>query len=497
MTPLTWNADREKLSAKKTLTQFSIGWKNYLNPGAGEPWRIITPEIQSDLSVTAFPGNVQFPVSSQGLTSMVFDSAFSMKRHIDERNGNNSEPEFTLELQVESQHNITGHIDESRPWQILYPNAWDSAHLRLGVWKGRGTRVEKVVEIHSEPAGSSEFIEYSFLLRSSTAKIWTGEMFDVRPWTGSVNETATIYNGEAFIARAESQIRGAILRNPVAWYYENGNKIITPISVRFNIIETDTVRAIKSIPRSLIQAALAAGSSLYTDATFSPDASPETSTVDGFTGVIDNWNSWTDTIALGATYASYNLTYADASVMATSTVGTWGNLFRSHFLFDTSTISANQSVDSSNLLVWGTQKYTDNLGLAAQVYSTNPYVNTQLRFSDHATVGSTPFSTEKPIFTMPIDQSVTWDLNSDGKAAIDVTGITKLAIALSHDRENGTFGDPTWISDKQSGWETNTSETSTDPLLTVSHSGPYVEDTGALEIVSSLNPLLVQLIRRR
>jgi len=110
MTPLTWNADREQLSAKKMLTQFSIGWKNYLNPGAGEPWRIITPEIQSDLSVTAFPGNVQFPTSSQGLTSMVFDSAFSMKRHIDERNGNNSEPEFALELQVESQHNITGTL---------------------------------------------------------------------------------------------------------------------------------------------------------------------------------------------------------------------------------------------------------------------------------------------------------------------------------------------------------------------------------------------------
>jgi hypothetical protein len=145
MVPAFYNQDTEFLPERKRRHEFSVGWRNYLNPG--EPWRRIDPAIQSDLSVTAFPGNVQFPTSSQGWTDMLFDGAFSVRRWIDEHNGNNAEPEFGLRLAVETQHNVSGHIDESRPFQV--GNLKSAPYIEMAethvslVWKDKTYKVSR------------------------------------------------------------------------------------------------------------------------------------------------------------------------------------------------------------------------------------------------------------------------------------------------------------------------------------------------------------------
>jgi hypothetical protein len=50
LAPYTWNADRELLTGGQQRHELGVGWRNYLNPGAGEPWRPIDHLIA--LSVT-------------------------------------------------------------------------------------------------------------------------------------------------------------------------------------------------------------------------------------------------------------------------------------------------------------------------------------------------------------------------------------------------------------------------------------------------------------
>jgi hypothetical protein len=146
-----------------------------------------------------FPGNVQFAASSQGWSDIVIDGTFSIARYIAERNGHNAEPELRLSLAVETQHNVAGHIDEGKPWQVVYPGAWDSADLRLGIWQGKAARIEKVVDIHSMPSGDSEFVEYSFLIRSSHARVLAGPNFDISPWHG---RHAELFDAQAFVCQS-------------------------------------------------------------------------------------------------------------------------------------------------------------------------------------------------------------------------------------------------------------------------------------------------------
>lgn len=394
-----------------------------------------------------------------------------MKRHIDEQNGDNSEPEFCLSMAVETEHNVTGHIDEDRPNQIVYPSAWDSADLRLGIWHGRSARIEKVVDITSMPSGDSEFVEYSFLVRSSTAQVLAGPDHSVSPWD---NGHAELNDSDAFVSLAGSQLRGTVLRTPVAWYYADGEMVRVPVRVTFEIQgDGETVRATKHIPRSLIATALAAGSHLFTDATFSPDANPETSTFDGLTLDANNTLSWAGIIT--ATDAS-NLYDTDATadfrIWAKSSTNNWDFLTRGHFLFDTNSIGAGQSVDSASIDLSVDKFYLDEFDFYANFYSTSPASNTALVNGDHDSVGTTPFSTGKKITTMSTNWTTeTWTLNSDGRDAIDVAGVSKFGLAVNYDRENATTGDPTWVASDRSGFVVRLSENGTNiPVLTVEHS---------------------------
>lgn len=465
----SWNTDREILQGGSVRSQISGGWRNYLKQS--HPWAPIDTTIQSDRRVEAFPGCLELPSDSQGWAEICIDGAFSMKRHIEEGNSDNSEPEFNMSLAVETQHNITGHISEANPAQMIYPGAWDSADLKLGLWQGRSVRVEKVVEIHTMPSGDSEFVEYSFLIRSSMAQVLAGADHNVSPWDESGH--AELDNADAFVSLAGSQLRGTVLRTPVAWYYVNGEMIRVPVLVTFDVqSDGETVRATKHIPRTLIATALAAGSHLFTDATFNPDASPETTTVDGFTDAFNRNEPWADIITAPGGNSADSVGQQDLRVWAKNITDNWEYLSHLHFLFDTSSIGSGQSVDSASLTLSLYRSASDDLGLNWNVYSTNPASNTALVNGDHDSVGATAFSTAREIATEHWDwTAIAMTLDAAGRGAVDMEGVSKFGIAMQEDRENGTYGDPAWVASDRSAIKVRMAENGTNtPTLTVTHS---------------------------
>ena len=475
MIPYTWNAEREYHGGGSATTQLSGGWRNYIR--RGYVWQPISALIAGDLSCSTFPGNVQFAADSQGWSDIVIDGTFSMARHIAERNGQNAEPELRLSMQVECDHNVAGEVDEDRPWQVVYRGAWDCADLRLGIWQGRAARIEEVFDIHSMPSGDSEFVEYSFNIRSSHARVFAGPNLDTSPWDG---RHAELFDAQAFVSRADSQLRGVLLKTPVAWYYTaDGTEVRTPIRVTFEIQDDgETVRCTKHVPRALIATALANGSHLKADATFSPDANPESTTVDGMVRG-SSQGSWATLIGGVANYVDDSGASGDLSVQATGTSNVYEQYRHMFFGFDTSSIGAGQQIDSATLrLNFDNQRSIMALGLYSQIYTSSPASNTSLAIGDYMAFGSNPLTdSARNMETESFDRTnITQTLNADGHAAINMEAVTNLGIGVTAAHESGS---PTWSSGAAAKINILTAETTgtaNDPLLTVTHSaaGPAV-----------------------
>ena len=469
MIPYTWNAEREYHGGGSATTQLSGGWRNYIR--RGYVWQPISALIAGDLSCSTFPGNVQFAADSQGWSDIVIDGTFSMARHIAERNGHNAEPELRLSMQVECDHNVAGEDDEDRPWQVVYRGAWDCADLRLGIWQGRAARIEEVFDIHSMPSGDSEFVEYSFNIRSSHARVFAGPNLDTSPWDG---RHAELFDAQAFVSRADSQLRGVLLKTPVAWYYTaDGTEVRTPIRVTFEIQDDgETVRCTKHVPRALIATALANGSHLKADATFSPDANPESTTVDGMVRG-SSQGSWATLIGGVANYVDDSGASGDLSVQATGTSNVYEQYRHMFFGFDTSSIGAGQQVDSATLrLNFDNQRLITSMGLSSQIYASSPASNTSLAIGDYMAFGSTPLTdSARDMNSESFDPtSITQTLNADGHAAINMEAVTNLGIGVTAAHESGS---PTWSSVASAKINIKTAETTgtaNDPLLTVTHS---------------------------
>lgn len=465
MTPFTWNADREKLTPTQFRSAIGGGWRNYIK--RGYVWQPISALIAGDLSCTTFPGNVQFAADSQGWSDIVIDGTFSMARHIAERNGHNAEPELRLSMQVECDHNVAGEVDENKPWQVVYRGAWDCADLRLGIWQGKAARIEKVIDFHSMPDGDSEFVEHSFLIRSSHARVFAGPNLNVSPWQ---NGQAELFDAQAFVARADSQLRGVLLKAPVAWYYTaDGTEVRTPIRVTFEIQDDgETVRCTKHIPRALIATALSNGSHLKADATFSPDASPETSSVDGSVGRLST-ESWSALRAGSGTASDdSNSSLLKLQITLDGSGNGWG-VDRPIILLDTSSIGSGNQVDSGTLqLDYGIQSDGASLSsnFTAALVGSSPASNTSIADSDYQTVNSTEMATGRHAYGTTGLRSFT--LNAAGIANIPVDGVAKFGIRegyydLDGNSPSGTPGGYTRYHPRPAEY----TGTASDPLLTV------------------------------
>jgi len=470
-----WNTKTEQLSGRRRRSTVSAAQTGYKK--AGYDWAAINSDIQPDLTATAFPGNAQFPTSAQGWVDIHFNGAYSAKRQIAEKNWDNSEPEFVLRIRTDCPHNAVGIIDPGKPWQVVYHNAFgQGANLRYGIWHGKTSRVEHVIEITEMPPGDSEYLEYNFYLESNDATAFVGENFDQRPWAGNAGDFADVLDVSVFLAKGSSHdtLRGATVGKPVCWWTNiDGSFTKKPVKVRVEILPDGvTVKGTKYVKRSDIAEALAQGSVYRADVTFYPDASPETSSVDG-TVLCTTSGSWATVIAGPGVYKEDAAAIGELWTLSLTVSNTYQYHRQMFFGFDTSSIGAGQAVDSAvlNLKLYNTSS-SGGLGLSSQIYATTPASNTALANSDYMAFGSTPLTdTARGVSSESF--TISWvarTLNLDGRNAVDMEGVTNLGMDFTVAHEGGS---PTWASSHSSQLSVQMAEnggTAGDPYLTVTHS---------------------------
>lgn len=214
---------------------------------------------------------------------------------------------------------------------------------------------------------------------------------------------------------------------------------------------------------------------VYASQTFYPDVDPETSSVDGRVVMFsaEPGITWPE-IRDGAGNYAYDSTAnegAPAYISSRNTTDRWGNLIRSIFLFDTSSLPDDAEILDAGLSLYGYAKQ-DQLGITpdANIYSSNPASNTALVPADYTSLGTTPFSTAIPYASWNTGGYNDFTLNSEGLAAISKTGVSKYgARNPSHDVANL---EPGWQAGKSSFLQCYFSEQGTGykPKLLINYS---------------------------
>jgi len=182
-----------------------------------------------------------------------------------------------------------------------------------------------------------------------------------------------------------------------------------------------------------------------------PDAgNPGTTTHDvdlwRYVAAGDTWNSF----ATGNGNGGDQTSTSQSAVYIKSHTTT--NLFtendRAQLLFDTSSITSNGQTFSAVLSIWRSSTFDGgNWAPNMALYSSNPSSNTAFTNSDYENMGSTLLSDDiKELSTLEPVARHYYILNSNGITAVNISGITKLA--LRNQNYDVANVQPTWISNK-------------------------------------------------
>lgn len=214
-----------------------------------------------------------------------------------------------------------------------------------------------------------------------------------------------------------------------------------------------------------------------TTSTFFPDASPETSSVDGYiryeTGASGSWveaHDATDGTSVDTDTAGILFVGSGES---NSQTGNY-RIIRAFVLFDTSSIPDGDDIDSAVLS--GMARNKSDLDNDAQAYinvfETTPASNTDLVLADYDQIGTTKLSSDADITSIDATDTVYTDftLNGSGIALINKTGVTKLGFREGHDVENVQIANNVdnfvWFN------QADQTGTTKDPKLVVEHTTP-------------------------
>jgi hypothetical protein len=208
-----------------------------------------------------------------------------------------------------------------------------------------------------------------------------------------------------------------------------------------------------------------------TDATFYPDANPESTTFDGWVRAYSNNFNTARTTSTGNDTNDY-----DASTVNHQFSYGSGNYYivRTFFLFDTSSIPDGDTITSATFS-WYFNSDTDggnandtNLALV----SSDPASNTAIATGDYDATGSTSFGTMDAWTTNGQYNDIT--LNASGLANISKTGISKFAIVNANDLSATA---PNGLNQKRCYMADNTG-TDKDPKLVVTYTAGATANSG-------------------
>ena len=226
-------------------------------------------------------------------------------------------------------------------------------------------------------------------------------------------------------------------------------------------------------------------------ATFYPDANPETNTVDGRVnssfGTGETWANNHDSVGQSAGDAE-----ADQWFVATNTHSTankWTSIFRAIFLFNTSSIPDDASMNSAILSLWGTGKGNGNSSNPdINIYSSAPDSDTAVVAGDFDSLGTTAFSTTIAYNSWNTAGYNDFALNAGGLAAIMKTGVSKFgAREATHDAAPDAA--PTWNLGSQNdflqGYYADQAGTDKDPKLVVTYTPPVPAGYGVALVAAT------------
>lgn len=218
---------------------------------------------------------------------------------------------------------------------------------------------------------------------------------------------------------------------------------------------------------------------------YASDANPETVSVDGQVqraGVDESLSTLRSASGNGS--GDLGATQSPAYMQASTTSNQYQSLTRGIFLFDTSKIPDANTILRGALRVYVSTLYQTLTGGAVGMTAPTPASNTALVNADYniANHGSTELCERKLISEMITSASNFLVLNSAGRSAIAVSGITKLATRLGWDIDNSA---PTWGSANAGGIDTSMADNSAvtqRPYLLVETTGsPNVTVTPAVQ----------------
>jgi hypothetical protein len=232
--------------------------------------------------------------------------------------------------------------------------------------------------------------------------------------------------------------------------------------------------------------------SISATGTFYPDASPESTSVDGYVNS-EGDASWAT--HRGASSGGAHDSVADDPnffIATTATSGNWSVIKREIFLFDTSGLHDSAVITSAVFSVRSWDKY-DYLSCTPGccLVASTPASNTELVNGDFDQLGATEFATRISYASWNTAGYNDFTLNASGLAAVTKTGITKLGLRISHDFDNS---EPSWVSESPSGFRIYYSEQGTGykPKLVVTYtpataSGTTDAATSVGETIATLN----------
>lgn len=506
-----WNA--RPAPGIKNGTELHVGWVNFLD--SSKNWMEIDcnfAQLSSGFEMTKAPFYFKAPKRSVEYAEMISNNRFDL---FDGPNGPKTEitaPEFSQVIRCLGVEDVPGELFDingnGRLDAVLYRGAYASTFAGDMIYfpeHGRAPRLKKLVRFNTAPSFdiAIEFeIEFSGKTELSPRNIpngWTREQlrdkyqsdFNADPDNTKLN----LHTNDGLYVRAwdEPQKRGIGIKKPLIWDSNPDPDLrkIHTIETYIKWISGNKYKLVKIIPKSFFTDAVFP---VYTDttSTFYPDPNPESTSVDGKVGVqlgLGIGITWSALVGHVGTFGEDDgATYSAVYIRSDNVSDKWRRLYRSVYLFDTSSIPDGDVINSGTFHSHGISK-ADNLGISPNIniYSSAPASNTALVAGDFDSLGSTAFSTAITFSNWLTTGYNNFVLNANGLAAISKTGVSKFG--LRNANYDAADSAPSWSSNlvsQFSNYWAEESGTSKDPKLVVVHSS-----------VVSINNFYNILIRRK
>lgn len=215
---------------------------------------------------------------------------------------------------------------------------------------------------------------------------------------------------------------------------------------------------------------------LATTSTFHPDADTESTSVDGFAARVVSSESWSTIRGGNGTEGedSKSLDWPAVTLTSASSVG-YTTIRRSFFLFDTSAIGDDDTIDDATFSIYVTAKtnsWTSGVTSFSLVDS-SPASNTAIASSDYQGALATLQASAKSISGVTTSAYNDFTLNATGTGNVNKTGVSKFGLRIENDRADS---EPTFSGGKTANINVafaDTSGTSTDPKLVVEHTASF------------------------